>query len=132
MEIKKKYVQLIFLTVIVFIVSFLIATWLKSYFKAPRPCVGLPGCPSGYSFPSRHVTVAFALVIAIYLETKDKRIGLILFCLASLIAAYRIATYVHTPADVIAGLILGVLIGWLTQRAYILVRIIYDRTKFNF
>jgi membrane-associated phospholipid phosphatase len=127
MKYKKRFIQLILLLVVVFILSYLISTVLKSYFKIPRPCVGLADCPSGYSFPSRHVTIAFALVMAFYLETKNKRISLVLLCAAMLLLAYRIITLAHTPADVIVGLIIGVLIGWLVQRSYLLARFLYNQ-----
>ena len=127
MKVKKKYIQLGFLIVVTFIVSYLIATGLKSFFKTPRPCIGLPRCPSGYSFPSRHVTVAFAIAMAVYLETKKKNYGLVLFFAASVIAVERIITFVHTPSDVVGGLFLGCLIGWSMQRLYVIARFLYEK-----
>ena len=61
------------------------------------------------SFPSSHTLTSFcsATVICYY----SKKLGLISFVIAFLIAVSRIYLCVHYPTDVLAGIILGVLFG---------------------
>ncbi len=108
----------IVLLALVFILSYFIVTAMKLYFKTPRPCVGLPDCPTTYSFPSRHAAVVFALVTAFALQQKYIRINVFLFLLAFVISAYRLLISVHRPEDIIAGIVIGVIIGFLSKPMY--------------
>ena len=58
------------------------------------------------SFPSEHATIAFAMAGAVWLF--DRRWGMALFGVASLIAIGRILVGVHYPSDVLVGAALGV------------------------
>jgi len=74
------------------------------------------GFPLGYSFPSTHATLAFALaVILAYKEPKWKK-GLYVLALA--ISLSRIYLGHHYPIDVIAGWLLGWGIGLVVIRWY--------------
>jgi len=117
-KIKDNILSFIVLLALVFIASFLIATWMKTYFKVPRPCIGLPGCPTSYSFPSRHAVVIFALVTAIALQQRDYRINILLFLFAIVISAYRLFIVVHRPVDIVVGAIIGFIIGYLSKPLY--------------
>lgn len=126
---KRMYFQLFLTLALTFIVSYYISGLLKDLTKFPRPCVGLAGCPEGYSFPSRHTLIAFAITTAFFLETKN-RILSSLFVVASIfIGALRVVTFVHTPTDVIAGAIIGITIGILVQRFYLFLRFYYTESK---
>jgi undecaprenyl-diphosphatase len=70
------------------------------------------GFPNGYSFPSSHATLAFAL--AVVLSYKEPKLKKLFFLLALLIAFSRIYLGYHFPGDVLAGAVLGLLIGWAT------------------
>lgn len=74
------------------------------------------GLPNGYSFPSSHATLAFAL--ATVLIAKEPRWRGRLYTLAFLIAFSRIYLGDHYPSDVIAGSILGYLIGRFVLYGY--------------
>ena len=62
--------------------------------------------PSGFSFPSSHTATCFAMATAIYLF--HKRLGIIAYIYASLVAFSRMYLYVHYPSDIFGGVILGI------------------------
>jgi undecaprenyl-diphosphatase len=72
--------------------------------------------PKGYSFPSGHTLSAFlgATVLCCYKRSW----GIPALILAGLIAFSRLYLYVHFPSDVLAGLVLGVVIGLVTVFLY--------------
>ena len=88
---------------------------IKSIVGRLRPFIQNPGvdtiikAPGGYSFPSGHTASSFASATAIYLH--NKKLGIIAYILASLIAFSRLYFYVHFPTDVIAGTMVGVFVG---------------------
>ena len=77
---------------------------------------------SDYSFPSGHTLTSFET--ASVLMIRDKKLGIPSLILATLIAFSRLYLYVHYPTDVLAGIILGVLIGFISCKA---VDLIYKR-----
>lgn len=96
---------------------------LKRMTGRERPCAHEPHCwasllpPDRFSFPSGHTITAFAIAIPIGLYYPGLMIGL-LFCAMS-VAASRVLLGLHYLSDVLAGLLIGVLIGagvftWLT------------------
>ena len=117
------------------------AALLQLLLKVPRPCHGLAGCPTSFSFPSAHTTVAFATftLIGLSLTSRKKRVRLLspgadmncpqdpchfrggqfrkigLFAAsmvpAVLVAWSRMALGVHTPLDVFGGVALGTTVG---------------------
>ena len=90
---------------------------LKNLIARPRPCwvESVPlliASPTDYSFPSGH-TLSSAIGATILTKT-DRRFGYAAIPLAALIAFSRLYLYVHWPSDVLAGALLGILIGNLT------------------
>lgn len=79
---------------------------------------------SDYSFPSGHTLASFET--ASVLMIRDKKLGIPSLILATLIAFSRLYLYVHYPTDVLAGIILGVLIGFISCKA---VDLIYKRNE---
>jgi len=69
-------------------------------------------------FPSDHTLFATAITAAVWFETRNKKVTLLLAILTLLICVGRVLALVHTPADVIFGVIFG-LIGslWYYSRA---------------
>ncbi len=67
--------------------------------------------PTDYSFPSGHTAASFAIVSALFFEKRKSWIpALILSCL---IAFSRLYLYVHYPTDVLGGIAVGILAGWI-------------------
>lgn len=63
-------------------------------------------------FPSDHALFVTAIALAVWFETKQRVLGLVLFGLVALVGLGRIVALVHTPLDVIGG-VLFALIGAL-------------------
>jgi undecaprenyl-diphosphatase len=85
-----------------------------------RPCRALDGlvvpvsCGVGRSFPSSHAANGFALATA---AAPTVTHGWVLFPLAAAVALSRVVLGVHYPSDVLAGALLGVLLGFAGRRA---------------
>ena len=79
---------------------------------------------SDYSFPSGHTLASFEA--ATVLMIRDKRFGIPALILAVIIAFSRLYLYVHYPTDVLAGIILGIIIGFFACKA---VDLLYKRFK---
>lgn len=72
--------------------------------------------PSDYSFPSGHTAASFAAVSALYF-TGQKRLGTIFLIFAVVIAFSRMYLYVHYPTDILGGIVIGILSGYIGFRA---------------
>jgi undecaprenyl-diphosphatase len=89
---------------------------LKLAVRRSRPHLhGLVAIPYTHSFPSGHATTSFACATVLAAFAPRARIPL--FVLAALIAWSRVYVGVHYPVDVLAGALLGVLLGLLVLRA---------------
>lgn len=85
---------------------------LKPIIARPRPFVAqgvdiLIKEPMGFSFPSGHTGSSFAAASVIYFYNKKR--GLLVLILATLIAFSRMYLFVHYPSDIVGGLILGII-----------------------
>ena len=88
---------------------------LKNLIARPRPCwmddsvFMLISVPTDYSFPSGH-TLASATGATVLTKT-DRRFGWAAIPIAAIIAFSRLYLFVHYPSDILAGAVLGVVIG---------------------
>ncbi len=86
---------------------------LKLIVKRPRPVLeGLPplgGAPSSLSFPSAHASSSFAVATA--MTRVDAGVGTLAFLLALALSLGRPYLGMHYPSDVLAGAMLGVVLG---------------------
>jgi membrane-associated phospholipid phosphatase len=85
---------------------------IKLLVKRPRPVLeGLPplgGAPSSLSFPSAHALSSFAVATAMY-RVDSATAGALVIALA--ISLGRPYLGMHYPSDVLAGAVLGILLG---------------------
>ncbi|HET9951158.1 MAG TPA: phosphatase PAP2 family protein [Candidatus Eisenbacteria bacterium] len=92
------------------------AKLLKPIFKRQRPSVVVAdsrpffGVRGSYSFPSVHATNSFAAAMVLDAVFPGARPAL--FTLAALVGYSRVYVGDHWPSDVLAGMLLGSLIGW--------------------
>lgn len=88
---------------------------LKPLVARVRPCdiandiVLLIPHPKDYSFPSGHTMSSFAASVVIFI--KNRKFGFAAIILAVLISFSRLYLYVHYLSDVIAGAVIGIIIG---------------------
>ena len=90
---------------------------LKPFVARIRPCDVntavqlLVPRPSDYSFPSGHTGASFAAASALFFSKS--RLWIPSLLLAILIGFTRLYLYVHYPSDVLAGALVGIMLGWL-------------------
>ncbi len=103
-----------------FFVSGMAVQTLKVSYRVPRPWVLDPGfnavesaipSASGYSFPSGHTQTAGSLYGTLGLYSKKTWIKLVCIALVLLVGLSRMYLGVHTPADVVAGLAVSIVIS---------------------
>ena len=88
---------------------------LKNLIARPRPCwldhsvTLLIASPTDYSFPSGH-TLSSAIGATVLTKT-NRKFGWAAIPLAAVIAFSRLYLFVHYPSDILAGAVLGVVIG---------------------
>jgi len=88
---------------------------IKYFYPSPRPFEVFDNIKllfthgGGDSFPSGHATFFMALAIA--LSAYHKRLGIVYIFGALAIGLARVIAGVHFPIDIIAGYILGGIIG---------------------
>jgi undecaprenyl-diphosphatase len=110
---SKKYRMAGIMGICVILLSNIASEYLiKSIVQRPRPFILHPqelliSKPGGYSFPSSHTTVSFAVSTVLFISIK--KYGFILFTSALLISFSRLYLFVHYPSDVITGAITGLL-----------------------
>lgn len=68
-------------------------------------------------FPSDHVLFCTAITLAVWFETKRRKLAVILFGMTFLVALGRVLALVHTPLDVLGGFIIAFAgVPWYLQR----------------
>lgn len=98
------------------ITSYLFAQLIASVYQPDvlRP-FQLLGASAGASFlnnpgfPSDHMLFITAIVCAVWFETRQKNITIVLVVLSLLVGVGRVLALVHTPMDVIGGIVIGVM-----------------------
>lgn len=91
-------------------------SFLKPLIARPRPCWLDPSVallipvPQDYSFPSGH-TLSSVIAATVLWWSGRRWLGVVGILLAGLMTLSRLYLFVHFPSDILAGIILGVLIG---------------------
>jgi membrane-associated phospholipid phosphatase len=121
---KSRPLRLIFYKMVtVLIIAAIISFCLKNLVIRERPFKTYPDIEKmseagSSSFPSGHTLEVFAIALAFSLAFPKKKFIIPLFIWAALVAYSRMALGVHYPSDVIGGMIIGVLIGWLVPKSF--------------
>lgn len=93
---------------------------LKPLVARSRPCwindtvQLLVSNPHDFSFPSGHSQASFVSATAVF--CNNKKWGIAAYLLAALIAFSRLYLYVHFPTDVLAGIAIGLIVGFIVSR----------------
>lgn len=74
----------------------------------------LINAPKDYSFPSGHTAASFAAVFALMFQKNKGWIPCMV--LAVIIALTRLYLYVHFPTDVLGGVVIGVIAGYIGHK----------------
>ena len=72
----------------------------------------------GKSFPSGHSASSMGFAISLFVTSKRKNIAWLGFVYAFLMAASRCYIVVHYPSDVIVGLCIGLIVGYITVKLF--------------
>lgn len=121
----KEYKRVGKVMIIAFILNTIIVNLLlKNIFDRSRPFelvdnfdLLIPPLKDG-SFPSGHSSYAFTFFSIILYMTKSKSLKIFTGILAFLIAFSRLYLYVHFPTDVLAGSLIGFLLGIFAIKIY--------------
>lgn len=95
--------------------------YIKNFFSRMRPYkkhdkIPIMYPPDKHSFPSGHTMVGFAISFSVGSYSFGSAI--LFYTIASLIAFSRVYVGLHYPLDVICGIVLGSVIGMLTNMAF--------------
>jgi undecaprenyl-diphosphatase len=104
---------------IALIVRFPIVTVLKELIKRARPDPSF----DGYSMPSGHAAFFFALATGVYLY--NKKMGVVFYLVALVVAIMRVIEGAHYFSDVFVGAALGILL------TYFATRLLHKRASIN-
>jgi len=97
-------------SLLIILVSGLVNIYLKDLLRIDRPMDALIEA-EGYSFPSGHAQVSGTFWTALYLFLRSREVLAIGIPYVLLVSVSRLALRVHTPADVMGGLVIGLVIG---------------------
>lgn len=102
--------------------AYLLSQWAKDMVERPRPTTAVLGTAprgyaSGWSFPSGHATVAFAIAGTVICCIAERPWRVVALAAAVLTAVARVYLGVHFPLDVLAGSILGLSVAGLVAGA---------------
>ena len=102
------------------VTNYALLTALKLFVARPRPILYAEtalinaqlsrACPTDFSFPSGHATLAVG--IAVVMAQTDKKRRVLYYVLAGLICLSRIYLQCHFVGDVIIGALLGYFVGF--------------------
>jgi membrane-associated phospholipid phosphatase len=104
------YCRVILAGLTAYLLAKLVATVYQPSALRPFEMMGVdPGALylNNPGFPSDHVLLVSAIAAAVWFETRMKKTALVLAVLVALIALGRVLALVHSPADVLAGIMIA-------------------------
>ncbi len=115
----RKYFKMIIEAIISAILArFVIVELIRWIWQRPRPFVennvNLLLTHNSSAFPSGHAAFFFAVSTIVYIY--NKKAGIIFFISSFLICLARVFAGIHWPADILAGMAVGVLSAWLVHK----------------
>ena len=122
---KDAWKSILYLISTVILADQIASSFFKPLVKRLRPChaesfqawIHLPdGCGGMYGFCSSHAANSFAVAMAVYLISKNKWAGYLLFFWAFMISYSRIYLGAHYPLDVLVGAMIGILASFLLYK----------------
>ncbi len=136
----KKLIVLLVTVALTIVVTDQLANFFKDGFQRLRPCYDddLSGamrlvkgyCGGTYGYFSAHAgnTMAVAVFFSILLRSTYRYLWILIVPWAFLVGYSRIYIGVHFPLDVLTGMVIGTIFGWIFAKLYIfaLHRIPYD------
>jgi membrane-associated phospholipid phosphatase len=101
------------------VLAYVVNALLKVVVAEPRPCFAYPtaflleACPasSDYAFPSNHSVAVAAMAAALVLVSR--RLAVVAVVAAAVMGFSRVYVGAHYPHDVIAGLLIGAVVGYV-------------------
>ncbi|MDA8692641.1 phosphatase PAP2 family protein [Saprospiraceae bacterium] len=122
---QKKWFVIFFLIMTVVITDTISSQLIKKNTQRLRPCnteevkaVSRIHCGHGYSFPSSHASNHFGIATFLFLLFSWVFYRSLLFLWAGIISFAQIYVGVHYPSDVIAGAMLGIILGYISYRIF--------------
>jgi undecaprenyl-diphosphatase len=116
---------------LVSVADFVTNKFIKELVARPRPCslihdpsglyswLRTPDGPRlGYSFPSSHAVNNFAGVVFFILLFPKNRKLFWLFVPATIVSITRIYLGLHYPSDLLGGMMIGAVFGWIFAMVY--------------
>jgi undecaprenyl-diphosphatase len=120
----KRFLTAALWTIVISCCAVFLAEWVEDVLKnavaRERPCAAIEGirlivgCPKSYSMPSGHAISSFGFAVPLFFLSRDYLTmpwRIYPLVLASVVAFSRLYLGVHYPTDVLAGALLGTLIG---------------------
>jgi undecaprenyl-diphosphatase len=113
----KKYKNLVIASLIAaFISRFVIVEIIRHLYFRPRPFAEnivnfLIAHKPTASFPSGHTSFYFAISAVVFFY--NKKLGLVFLLTSLLMGISRVYCGLHWPADILAGALIGIFVGWI-------------------
>lgn len=130
---NKQFFFMIFFIGILIAASDQLSVQLKDFVQRPRPChdpvlqttihLVKDYCGGAFGFVSSHASNAFALITFLYLScnARMKWLKFVMIPWAVTVSYSRIYLGAHYPLDILAGWMLGILLGIIIYYFYVLV-----------
>lgn len=134
---RKKWLIVLFLGLTVLLTDAMSSQLIKKNTERLRPCnteevqaVSRIPCGQGYSFPSSHATNHFGIAMFLFLFFRYYNKRFLFFIWAGLVSLAQVYVGVHYPSDIVAGAIIGIVIGYISYRIFdSLAQLLYNQEK---
>ena len=116
----RAYARVVMAGLTAFLIAKLLAVTWQPEAMRPYELLGIaPGASylDNPGFPSDHALFVTAIALAVWAETRKKWLALLLGVLVVVVCIGRVMALVHTPLDVVAGVVVACIGGlWYVQR----------------